>query len=591
MMSEQNNAFLSDIDLAIDPGRVCFGLSRIGYTPASALCDIIDNSVQAGAKNINILIMKNREDLSDNRKNNVKEYIVIDDGKGMSNEGIQDSLKLGVSGDNYENNSLSKFGLGLKSAAFSQGEELQVISSTGEGFNKYKISLPAISQKQKYFASRLDLDEFDKELLNKHLSSNRGTIIRITQIRMINHPSVKNTIEELKNKVGTIYYYFMKDGLDIRIDDESIEPFDVLCIEEANHNGNLDENLWDGQTVRWIEKEKEITLDANADVKAKVEVTQLPYPPTYELQEPGGQKKVRDKYKIDSGNYGFYVYRNKRLISWAESFNGIIPQDQELYAFRGRILIDESADDSFNIDVKKSTITLSDEALNEISDRSDEYKRKSRKAWRRANSLRKQMLGKDPNSTSNSIASEFEPPDFLPGEQIPTEQIENEKNKREKEIEAEMRSRIRTIAARDKGDSEGRKITEDELEESDLEIALKGKSNPEASKIYRVESVEDNALWEPYYDTDHGGCVRINKGHRFARLVFEDNIDNTDLQVIFELLFLQLATAEIYIQRSTTSYPRAEIERLTSEYRRITSEFLAALCRNLEGKLPPLSES
>ncbi len=590
-MTEQNKNSLVDVDLAIDASRVCFGLSRIGYTPASALCDIIDNSVQAGARIINILIRKNRDDLGDNRKNNVKEYIVVDDGKGMSNEGIQNSLKLGASADNYEYNSLSKFGLGLKSAAFSQGEELQVISSTGEGFNKYIISLPAIADKQKYFASRLDLDEFDQELIHKYLSSKQGTIIRVTQIRMINHPSVKNTIEELKTKVGTIYYYFMKDGLDIKIDDESIEPFDVLCVEEANSNGNLDENEWDGKTVKWIEKEKEITLDADANVKAKIEITQLPYPPLFELEKPGEQKKIRDKYKIDAGNYGFYVYRNKRLISWAESFNGIIPPDQELYAFRGRILIDESADDSFNIDVKKSTITLSDEALNEISDRSDEYKRKSRKAWRRANSLRKQMLGRDPNSTSNSIASEFEPPDFLPGEQLPTVQIENEKNKREKEIETEMLSRIRRIAARDKGESEGRKITEDELEKSDLEIALKGKSNPEASKIYRVESVEDNALWEPYYDTDHGGCVRINKGHRFARLVFEDNIDNTDLQVIFDLLLLQLATAETYIQKSITSSPRSEIEKLTSEYRRITSEYLAALCRNREGKLPPIRES
>jgi hypothetical protein len=65
---------------------------------------------------------------------------------------------------------------------------------------------------------------------------------------------------------------------------------------------------------------------------------------------------------IGSGNYGFYVYRNKRLISWASQLQGIIPIDQDYFAFRGRILIDDSADDYFNIDVKKSTLTLSDEA-------------------------------------------------------------------------------------------------------------------------------------------------------------------------------------------------------------------------------------
>ena len=36
----------------MNAGRVLFGISRIGYTPASAICDIIDNSVSAKAENI-----------------------------------------------------------------------------------------------------------------------------------------------------------------------------------------------------------------------------------------------------------------------------------------------------------------------------------------------------------------------------------------------------------------------------------------------------------------------------------------------------------------------------------------------------------
>jgi hypothetical protein len=590
MLSEENCTASNEVELPIDPGRVCFGLSRIGYTPASALCDITDNSVQAEATHIKILTIKNREDLSDTRKNNVKEYLVIDDGKGMNDEGIKEALKLGASEQNYEQNSLSKFGLGLKSAAFSQGEELHLISSDGSGFNKYVVSLTKIRERGVYFATQVPLTETDQELIKNYLPSKKGTIVRITEIRMNNHPSVKMTVDELSKKLGVIYYYFMEDkGLEISINDQVITPFDVLCVEEADKNGNLDENEWDGKTVRWIEKPKDITLDTEFDVKARIEITQLPYPPIFELEEVGKQKRIREQYGIESGNYGFYVYRNKRLISWAESFGGIIPQDQDLYAFRGRILIDESADDSFNIDVKKSAINLSDEARNEISDRADEYKRKSRKAWRHANSLRKQILGLDPNSTSNIIAADFDPPDFLPGESLPTEQIERERNQRKKEIEDEMQSKLRQAALQDKSESEGRLVTEDELEETDIEATLKGESNPEASKIYRVESVEDNALWEPYYDSDKY-CVRINKVHRFARLIFEDNSNNTDLQVILELLLLQLSTAEVYLQKNNTKYPREEIRRLISEYRRVTSEYLATMCRDLEGKLPPLGE-
>ncbi|MBD3883280.1 ATP-binding protein [Phormidium tenue FACHB-886] len=588
---------VTEVDLELDPGRICFGLSRIGYTPATAICDILDNSVRAKALNIHIQIHKEREELNDSRKNNVKEYLVIDDGKGMSEAEMVEALKLGSSDQNYEANSLSKFGLGLKSAVFSQGEELHLISSPGNGhpFKKYVVSLPEIQRESRYFAKSLELTEEDQHLLNCYLSSGRGTIVRIAKVRMVNHPSVRKTTEELTTKVGVIYYYFMKeDGINVSINNQSINPFDVLFVDEANLHENLDENSWDGKTVRWIEKPKEITLDVKEDteevVKATIEVTQLPYPPIFDLEERGKRKQIAEKYKIGAGNYGYYVYRNKRLISWAESFDGIIPQDQDFYAFRGRILIDENADDSFNIDVKKSTLTLSDEAYREISDRSDEYKRKSKRAWLRGNFLKKEFEGQDPNLTANEIVAEFEPLENLPGEPIATPAIEREKARRGKEVEEEMQTKLRQTAIQQKSDTEGREIDESELNDEDLEVALKEDTNPAANKIYKVSNVEDNALWEPYYDTDRGGCVRINKFHRFARLIFEENSENVDLQIMFQLLLLQMAEAEVYAQKNITSLDRKEIKQIISEYRRIISEYLAGMCRTLEGKLPPLGK-
>jgi NACalpha-BTF3-like transcription factor len=579
------------VDLNIDPARLILGLSRTGYTPVSALCELIDNAITARTQNIKILIVKRQEHFLDTRKNNVKEYFVIDDGQGMDEEGLRDALMLGSSRRDRKSHSLEKFGLGLKSAAFSQGEELHLISSPGNAnFKKYVVSLPEIQKRKQYFASEVELSQEDEELIDRYLPNGQGTIVRVGEVRSINHPSIKKTVEKLKEKIGVIYYYFIKENnLTISIGDEAIEPFDVLFSQEANRNGNLDERSWDGRTVRWIEKPKEIVLDATANVKATIEVTQLPHPPVCEIDGLGTRKEIRERYRIGAGNYGYYVYRNKRLISWAEPFGGIIPQDQDFYAFRGRVLINESADESFNIDVKKSTITLSDEAWNEISDRSDEYKRKSKKAWQRANSLVRQRLGKDPNSTANEIISDFEPPEILPGEPISTETEELERTTRENQISQEMQSKMRKAAAEIKSEEEGEKVSENEIKQEDIEIVIKGDANPSAQKIFRVSAVEDNALWEPYYDTDRGGCVRINKFHRFARLVFEDNSENTDLQVLFELFLLEMSEAEVYLQKST-DLSREDIAKITAEYRRITSEYLAAMCRKLEGKLPPLSD-
>ncbi len=575
--------------LSWNPGKVCFGLSRIGYTPTSAICDIVDNSVTAGANNINIKIIKEKDYIDNSRRNNVKEYVIIDDGYGMNEEKMLKALELGSDELEYGEDSLSKFGLGLKSAAFSQGDEIQLISSQGDGEPFKKLVLDLTIIKEEYFCEEKDLTEEDKEIISKLLTEGRGTIVRISQVRNINHPSVSKTIDELKYKLGVIYYYFMKEeGLNITLQEELVSPYDVLFVDEANENGNLDENEWDGKTVRWIQKPTTIILDADTEIKSRIEVTQLPYPPIFDLQQPGSRKEIRDKYRIASGNYGYYVYRNKRLISWAEHFEGIIPLDQDFYSFRGRIFIDNTADECFNIDVKKSTITLSDDASSTLDDLSYEYKRKSKKAWQLAASLKKQIEGNDPNALANDIAENIELPESLPGESFDSVEETEEKKRREKEIEKNIREKMiektRTRLEHQSGD----RIEQEHIAEEEIETTVKGDDVKRGTdKIFRVDNTEDNVFWEPYYDAEKGVCTRINRVHRFGRLVFEDNQENSDMQVLVELLLFQFTQAEIFIQKNLQKYPRDQVEYVLTEYRRVISEFLATMCRNSEIKLPP----
>ena len=75
--------------------RVCVGIGRIGYTPANAICDIIDNSVTHGAKNIHVMIKKKNDKCNINKKDNVEEYLIIDDGEGMDPPAVGNALDLG----------------------------------------------------------------------------------------------------------------------------------------------------------------------------------------------------------------------------------------------------------------------------------------------------------------------------------------------------------------------------------------------------------------------------------------------------------------------------------------------------------------
>ena len=570
---------MTTINLGWNPKRVLFGFSRISHKPHTALADIIDNSVSSGATEINILIEKENDNLANNRENNVSEYIIIDNGKGMNYDEIKKAFELGSSDLNYDAGSLSKFGLGLKSASFSQGNLLEIISSSGNGFLKGSVDLDEIEDR--YFCKHHELNKQDESLIKEYLSTNKGTIIRIKKIHKNNHPSLKKTVDELKNRLGIIYYYFLEENdLEIKLNEEKIAAYDVLFTSEADENQNLNEHEWDGRTVNWIKKPISQPLEVKSEpkVKALIEVTQLPHPPTFDLDGDGERKKVRDKYKIEASNYGYYVYRNKRLISWAERFNGIIPQDQDFYSFRGRILLDDSADDAFNIDVKKSHLELSSEAWNALNDLSDEYKRKSKLAWKNAIKLKTQKIGNDTNTVSNNIVEDIDTDDLLLD---PSSTPEEEKKRAQKEndIKKEIKGKVENDAKEFIKSAEGKEETTDE----EIEEYATGKSSIE-KKIFRVKHIEDNLLWEPYYDDEHGYCVRINKNHRFSRLIFEDNKSNTDMSIIFDLILYHFILAEINVK---TRSKVKENDNAIQEYRAEVSDLLTKLLRNKDIKLPP----
>ena len=83
----------------------------IGYSVESAIADLLDNSISAGAKNIWIDYNWKGEDTS---------ISIIDDGDGMTNEVLINAMRPGSRNplDIREDKDLGRFGLGLKTASF-----------------------------------------------------------------------------------------------------------------------------------------------------------------------------------------------------------------------------------------------------------------------------------------------------------------------------------------------------------------------------------------------------------------------------------------------------------------------------------------
>lgn len=565
--------------LSWNPSRVLFGLSRIGYSTASALCDIVDNSFGAGAANIQVIAVKNDKNLTDTAKNNIKEYCIIDDGKGMNEIEIINALKLGADDAHYEANSLSKFGLGLKSASFSQGDVLEIISTVdGLEYKKFCVSMPEIEKQQEYFAFQVELSGDDKELIKKYIPQRSGTIIRVGEVRQINHQSYKMTRDELEKKLGIIYYYKLLKEVNIFLNDSAIVPYDVLHVDEANNNGgSLDPNNWDGKSVKWLQFTTDIVLDVENGVNAKIEATQLPHPPRVFIEDKIAQSETRKKYLIDAGNYGFYVYRNGRLIAWAEKF-GIIPQDQDLYSFRGRILIDETADDAFNIDVKKSSITLSESSLSILETLANLIKKNSKDAWNSSKAAVSIIESNSSTEKSNEIAEKTILDLILPGSDVTEEEAVSVAKSVGEKQKKKLKEHIKNIK---------RVEQTEEIDENDIEEFNKN-SNPLAEYIYRVPTLPDNVLWAPFYNGDKV-TVQINLMHRFASQVYQNNERNKDMHILMDLFMHNLSSAELHMYNLLVKKGMTMdlIEVVFTEYRLIVSELLAKMCRDSAAAMPP----
>src|SRR5437868_2676170 len=96
-------------------------LRGLGYSTAAALADIVDNSVSAGASEVMI-------GFGWDGKNS--RIFVLDNGRGMADHELEQAMRLGEKSplDARSPEDLGRFGMGLKTASFSQCRRLTVAS-------------------------------------------------------------------------------------------------------------------------------------------------------------------------------------------------------------------------------------------------------------------------------------------------------------------------------------------------------------------------------------------------------------------------------------------------------------------------------
>ena len=111
-------------DRSHPPSAACLSESMrdLGYSLETAIADLIDNSISAGADTIDIIC-----DVSGEHP----VMVILDNGRGMTEDELLDAMRHGTGNPRQHRSpkDLGRFGLGLKTASFSQCRSLTVVST------------------------------------------------------------------------------------------------------------------------------------------------------------------------------------------------------------------------------------------------------------------------------------------------------------------------------------------------------------------------------------------------------------------------------------------------------------------------------
>jgi hypothetical protein len=303
----------------------------IGYSIETAIADILDNSISAGAENIWIDYMWNGPDTI---------IGMMDDGCGMTNDELIQGMRPGSMSPLLERpeHDLGRFGLGLKTASFSQCRKFCVISKKDCIENYWTWDLDYVNMVNtwklvKYKPGNLEFtSRFDK--------LNSGTVVlwwdidRITKGRHADNHASKTDMfkimERVKNHLSMVFHRYIEDGLNIFLQNRKIEKWDPFMIG-----------------VKGLQARSETCID-NGKVKIKGFV--LPHRSKLTPEEYNYGKGPKDAW---TAHQGFYVYRNKRLLV-AGDWLGMFKPEVHYDLCRVKIELPNNLDSEWQIDIKKS---------------------------------------------------------------------------------------------------------------------------------------------------------------------------------------------------------------------------------------------
>jgi len=313
---------------------------RIGYNLSSAVADILDNSITASSKRIEIYAPPGLDEPI---------ISILDDGYGMSADELIHNMRIGCKDPSSERdlNDLGRFGSGMKTASFSQARRLTVISKSSGGKATAAIwDIDKIEETNSWCIEILDDHEICKlPMIQINKDTDQGTQLiweKLTFIQGDSHsPDSKDELaihlSGLSEYIALHFHKFMTGHKKCLffLNKKKIEALDPFLTNSDGYQ--------EGPTETMRCKGGHLVIKTHV----------LPHfkrMKKSDMERLGGSAGIAE-------NQGLYIYRGGRLIN-AGGWLGLTRNSQLGALARVEVEVPCSIDQEWSTDVKKSSLQL-----------------------------------------------------------------------------------------------------------------------------------------------------------------------------------------------------------------------------------------
>lgn len=314
-------------------------LRDIGYSCETAVADLIDNSIAAESKQIKIWALPSKSSL-----------VIFDDGCGMDDGELVAAMRLGTIHEYRSEKDLGSFGLGLKTASFSQCKKLTVVSSCKNDMNCYCWDLDYLAERDDWEMTSPDimvihnlLDGLDTSIWNDFTARGHGTIVIWEKIDRYDDKQFNEMLSTVSKHLALVFHKYLGPTgfcghhIEMYLNNSRIKAFNPF----SSRNDSINRASQTGKIDKFVLSTGEIMA-----------VTYHVLPPLGKLSK----QEYEELGTLDgfTKSQGFYLYRQGRLLVYGTWF-GLAKINDASNLVRIEIEINNRQDTLWKIDVKKST--------------------------------------------------------------------------------------------------------------------------------------------------------------------------------------------------------------------------------------------